>query len=192
MPFLAYPGMIEELLRDAPELREVLRGYRLEGELRQPDLQSLAARRPLLVELDPRVPPELYETLVPDGLYHEVLADGATDTDERLGAQSQAEVFAELYSRLGAADFEPRTREQLLWRHYMNAIYFAGFGDRDAARREVRLGLALDPHARELRGLGAALRPARTEDGEEETGPIDVRPFLVGEEVARPAAGAQQ
>ena len=40
------------------------RGLLLEGELRQPDLQTLAARRPLFVEMDVRVPPALYETIV--------------------------------------------------------------------------------------------------------------------------------
>lgn len=174
IPFLPYPGMVEGLVERAPELREMLGGYLLEGELRQPDLQTLAARRPLLVEMDVRVPPDLFETLVPNGLYHEVLADGATDADERLGAETADAAWQRLYTLLDSPPRDLETRHQLLWRHYNEALYYAGFGDRARAREAVTRGLRLDPHADELRALGAAL-----ERGE---GPVDVRPFRVGRE----------
>ena len=65
MPFLGYPGTVDALARRHPQLTDLLRGVLLEGELRQPDLQSLAARGPLLVEMDLRVSRSLYETVVP-------------------------------------------------------------------------------------------------------------------------------
>ncbi|MFW5875705.1 MAG: protein O-mannosyl-transferase family [Myxococcota bacterium] len=172
IPFLPYPGMVEGLVEREPELREMLSGYLLEGELRQPDLQSLAAQRPLLVEMDVRVPPDLFETLVPNGLYHEVLPDGATDADEHLGAESAEAAWQRLYARLDVPLRDRETRHQLLWRHYNEALYYAGFGDRERAREAVARGLQLDPRADELRALKAAL-----ERGE---GPLDVAPFRVG------------
>ncbi|MFW6051069.1 MAG: protein O-mannosyl-transferase family [Myxococcota bacterium] len=172
IPFLTYPGMVDGLVHRAPELREMLAGYLLEGELRQPDLQSLAAQRPLLVEMDVRVPPALYETLVPRGLYHEVLPDGATDADARLGGATAEAAWARLYGELGQDPRDVETRNQLLWRHYAAALYHAGFGDRTSAARAAERALRVDPQARELRALREALRAGE--------GPLDVRPFLVG------------
>ncbi len=171
MPFLTYPGMVASLVARAPELRDVLRGYLLDGELRQPDLQTLAARRPVLVEMDVRVPPTLYETLVPNGLYYQVLAGGATDGDEREGARSWDAAFAQLDALLGPHVGDPETRAQLLWRSYTAALYFAGFGDRTHGKAAVARGLAIDPTSTELRGLRHVLSDATKK------GPIDIGPY---------------
>lgn len=175
MPFLDYPGVLEALAARDSDVAELLRGYLLEGELRQPDLQSLAARRPLLVELDVRVPRELYETLVPAGLYYEVMDGGATDTDVMEAAGPHAEVSQRLYAHLGEAGVqEAETRNHLLWMHYMDALYFASVGAREPARDAVRRGLALSDEP-PLRGLEAALADPEAE------GPVDVTPFVIGE-----------
>lgn len=171
MPFLAYPGMVERLVGEAPELRALLRSHQLEGALVERDLQSLAAHRPLLVELDPRVPTSLYRTLVPEGLYHRVLPDGATPADEAEGAVDASASFRRIREQGSSLD-DPETRALLLWRHYMAAIYFASFGDRDAARVSVRRALALNPLAAEL----VAMREALAD--EEATGSLDITPFL--------------
>jgi len=174
MPFLGYPGVVDALVDRDPDVAELLRGYLLEGELRQPDLQSLATRRPLLVEMDVRVPVDLYETLVPAGLYYEVLDAGATDTDVAESAGPHAETIARLYHQLGDQAAEHReTRGHLLWMHYLDALYYAAVGARPHAREAVRRGLAVQPEAAQLRALSLAL------DGAEE-GPLDVTPFLVG------------
>lgn len=173
MPFLNYPGVVDALVERDPEVTELLRGYLLEGELRQPDLQSLAAQRPLLIEMDVRIPPELYETIVPAGLYYEVLDAGATDTDVLEAAGPHAEVIDRLYAHLG--DEATRLREtenQLLWLHYVDALYFAGVGNAEEARRAIRRGLAIQPQAAQLQALEQALDRAE--------GPLDVRPFVVG------------
>src|SRR5690606_14189519 len=121
MPFLNYPGVVDQLVERDPDVAELLRGYLLEGELRQPDMQSLAMRRPLLVELDVRVPPALYETLVPSGLYYEVVAAGATDTDVREAAGPHRAVLHRLYTHLGEGARETETQNRLLWIHYLDA-----------------------------------------------------------------------
>jgi hypothetical protein len=172
VPLLSYPGMVDSLLRQAPELAPLLRGYLFEGMFRVPLLQSLAGERPVLLELDPRVPLATYETLVPEGLLHRVVADGATATDVRQAAEQQASMYDELYARLGAERKEPQTNAILLWRHYLDALYYAALGDREAARHAVSLGLARQPLSRELNRLREALRDPVVH------GPLDVRPFL--------------
>lgn len=173
IPFLGYPGVVEAVAARDPDVAELLRGYLLEGKLRQPDLQSLAARRPLLVEMDVRVPLALYETLVPSGLHYEVVDAGATDTDVRESFAPRRATIARLYSNLGDNANEFETRNRLLWMHYLDALYYASAGAREAARDALRLALAIQPEARELRALARALET----EGE---GPIDVAPFVVG------------
>ncbi len=172
VPFLSYPGMVESILRRDPELTPLLRAYLFEGSFRISLLQSLAAERPVLMDLDPRVPLETYETLVPEGLLHRVLADGTTPTDERQAAAQQAVMYEKLYARLGAEVSESRTNAVLLWRHYHDALYYAALGDREAARHAVGLGLSRQPLSRELNALAEALRDPLVH------GPLDVRPFL--------------
>jgi hypothetical protein len=183
MPFLGYPGTVESLVRRDPSLTPLLRAVMLHGTLRESELQSLAAERPVLVELDVRVPQALYGTLVPRGLYYEVLADGATAMDRRAGRAQRNEVRARLLERLGSALHGWGTREALLWSLYCDALYDAGTGDRVAARESVALARSLAPEASELRALDEALaRP-------EEEGPLDITPFLpvLGVDTAPPS-----
>src|SRR5690606_631510 len=154
MPFLGCPGVVDALAERDPDVAELLRGQLLEGELRQPDLQSLAARRPLLVEMDVRVPRALYETLVPSGLYYEVVDAGATDTDVRESDAPHRAVLARLYAHLGDDAREAETKNRLLWMHYLDALYYASAGAREAARHSLRQALAIQPESRDLRAPG--------------------------------------
>jgi hypothetical protein len=176
MPFLGYPGMVERLVQRDPTLSELLRGHLLEGEIRRPDLQSLAARRPVLIELDVRVPPSLYDTLAPapGTLLYEVVDAGATADDVReAGARRAADIDA-LVRALGSDAEDAETRAQLLWIHYVDALYYAGVGALERARQSCERALALAPEAAEL----VALHRALSDPGLE--GPLDVRPFLAG------------
>ncbi len=183
IPLLSYPGLAQRLAEE-PELKPLIRDYLLSGSLRQPALQSLAYQRPVLVEMDVRVSPSLFETLVPDGLYHLAIADGAMVDDERDGAKTQQGVWALLEQRLGPAvrtmssqfvpGFDRETTAQVLWRRYNDALYYAGFGDVEAALRTTRRALELDPRSPQLKGLDAALSNPSQE------GPLDVSPFRIG------------
>lgn len=174
MTFLGYPGVVEALAARDPDLAELLRGYLLEGELRQPDLQSIAARRPLFLEMDVRVPRELYEAIVPAGLYYEVVDGGATDTDVIEASGPHAAAIDRLYAHLGQDALEDRdTRNNLLWLHYMDALYYASVGVLDPARDAIQRGLAIQPESAELRALSEVLQHL-------ESGPIDITPYLVG------------
>ena len=172
LPLLTYPSLVDHLVKNEPELTPLLRSYVLDGSLSVAELQSLAALRPVYVEMDVRVTPDMMELLVPDHLYHRVLTADTTDADEARAMHRHATLWGELYQRIGKP-IEEYTRTQLLWRHYTDSLYFAGVGDTNAALRTVAAGLALNPRARELLMMRDALKAATP--GE----PIDVAPFTI-------------
>lgn len=180
MPFLAYPGTIDALVRRAPDVAGVIRSELLDGEPSASELQSLASRRPVLVELDVRVPVGLYETLLPDRIFYSVEPAGTTDLDVRTAARRRAETLDRLRAAIGSDDADAETVRQLLWIHYNDALYAAAVGELDAARLSTARALSLAPSARELVLLREALAdPARR-------GPIDVGPYLVGQDALAP------
>jgi hypothetical protein len=172
LPLLTYPGLVDRLVTNEPELTPLLRSYVLDGTLSVADLQSLAALRPVYVEMDVRVTRDTMELLVPEHLYHRVLTADTTDTDEARAMHTHATLWGDLYQRIGQP-IEEHTKTQLLWRHYADSLYFAGVGDTNAALRTVTAGLALNPHAQELLLMQDALKAAPP--GE----PIDVTPFTI-------------
>ena len=172
LPLLTYPKLVDRLVNDEPELMGFLRSYLLDGTLNAAELQSLAALRPVYVEMDVRVPQEMMELLIPEYLYHRVLTADMTDADEAKAMHAHATRWGDLYQRIGRP-IDEHTQTQLLWRHYADSLYFAGVGDINAALRTVEAGLALNPHARELVALRETLE--RSPPGE----PIDVSPFTV-------------
>lgn len=172
VPFLTYPELVESLAAHAPELRSLLGGYLLEGRFQIAALQTLASERPVVVELDLRVPRDVYETLAPDGLEHRVFAAGATETDVHEGLTGQLARWAELERLLGEPR-DPETRRRILWHSYQHALFAAEVGERDAARVLLTRGLAIAPNEEALRGLLHAL------DGGE--GPLDTTPFRIDE-----------
>jgi len=173
MPFLTYPGMARSLVDREPALGGLVRGALLDGRLDPAELQSLAGIRPVFLELDVRVPQSLYRILVPQGLLHRVLSDEALPEDRQAGADRAARVYKALYRRLGHQAFaNPETRARLLWRHYLDALYYVGEGMTEPARRAVAAGLALAPETRELRALDAVL------DRGDLPGPLDVSPII--------------
>ena len=178
MPFLEYPGTIDALVRREPALAGLLRTQLLEGQPAVSELQSLATTRPVLVELDVRVPVALHETLLPDTALYAVEPAGTTDVDIRSAFGRRAEALEGLRVALDSDASDAETRSQLLWIHYNDALYAASVGQRDAARLSVSRALSLSPQARQLVALRRALEVGR--------GPIDPTPFMVGQEQAAP------
>jgi hypothetical protein len=172
LPLLTYPSLVDRFVTNEPELTPLLRSYVLDGKLSVAELQSLAALRPVYVEMDVRVTRDIMDLLVPEHLYHRVLTSETTDTDEARAMHTHATLWGDLYQRIGQP-IEEYTSTQLLWRHYADSLYFAAVGDTNAALRTVSAGLALNPHARELRRMHEALKAATP--GE----PIDVTPFTI-------------
>jgi len=172
LPLVTYPSMVERLVKDEPELTPLLRSYMLDGSLSIAELQSLAVSRPVYVEMDVRVTPEMMEFLIPEQLYYRVLTSETTETDEARAMHAHAALWADIYQRIGTP-IEEHTKTQLLWRHYADSLYFASVGDTNAAIRTVTAGLALNPQARELLLMRDALQEAAP--GER----IDVAPFTI-------------
>jgi hypothetical protein len=172
LPLLTYPSLVDGLLKNAPELTPLLRSYVLDGTLSGAELQSLAALRPVYVEMDVRVTRDMMDLLVPEHLYYRVLTADTTDTDEARAMHAHATLWGDLYQRIGEP-IEEYTQAQLLWRHYADSLYFGGIGDTNAALRTVSAGLALNPHARELLMMRDALKAATP--GE----PVDMTPFTI-------------
>ncbi|MGB3053069.1 MAG: DUF2723 domain-containing protein [Polyangiales bacterium] len=172
LPLLSYPKLVDRYVRDEPELKPLLRSYVLDGTLSAPELQSLAALRPVYVEMDVRVTQEMMDLLVPEQLYHRVLTADTTNTDEARAMHEHTALWGDLYQRIGQP-IDPHTEVQLIWRHYTDSLYFAAIGDTNAALRTVRAGLALNPYPRELLMLQEALKNASP--GER----IDVTPFTI-------------
>jgi len=172
VPLLSYPKLVDRFVTDEPELRPLLRSYVLDGTLSAAELQSLATLRPVYVEMDVRVTQEMMDLLVPEHLYLRVLTADMTDTDEARARRDHAALWGGIYQRIGQP-LDEHTEAQLIWRHYMDSLYFAGVGDTNAAIRTVGAGLALNPDARELLMMREALGEASP--GER----IDIAPFTV-------------
>lgn len=172
LALLSYPKLVDRLVTDEPELRPLLRSYVLDGTLSAVELQSLAALRPVYVEMDVRVTQEMMDLLVPEHLYFRVLTADTTDTDEARAARDHAALWGGIYQRIGQP-LDEHTETQLVWRHYTDSLYFAGIGDTNAALRTVGAGLALNPDARELLMMREALNEASP--GER----IDIAPFTL-------------
>jgi len=172
LPMSSYPKLVDRLVSDEPELKLLLRNYVLDGQLNAADLQSLAALRPVFIEMDIRVATEMFDMLVPEQLYHRVLTADITETDEGQAMQRHGKLWDDIDARIGEPH-DAQTEVQLLWRHYNDALYFAGVGDLHGARRSVGAGLSLNPHAAELLLMQDALKHAPS--GE----PIDIAPFRV-------------
>lgn len=172
VPLLAYPAMAERLIGEHRELGPVLTSYLDKGEFPLRELQSLGALRPVFVEMDVRVPPSLYPTLAPHGGLYEVLADGATRTDVRLGASHQLALY-DLASRV-SDNTDRETRNQWLWMHYMDALFYAGVGATEEALRAASSALELDQVAPELVRLKDRLEHAKPREK------LDPRLFFPG------------
>lgn len=172
IPFLGYPGMVDEILLRDPSLLPLLRGFVLEGTFREGDLQSLASERPVFVELDPVIPVSLYSTLVPAGALYEVLPEGATITDVRASRRALDAANAMIGARLAEQAAERGTFEVLLWKHYNDALFLASVGDREGALASARAGLDIAPETAQLKALVEAIDAAPGRGG------IDVAPFL--------------
>lgn len=170
VPLLDYPGGIEPIVRRDPTLRDLVTSYALRGSFTPATLQSLAARRPVFVELDPHLSRDAWNTTIPSGLLAEVLTDAATRDDRRYAARELLGVHARLRARLGRDHDEPETRRRLLWRHWMDALYFAGHDDRAASLEALVRARTYAPQAPEIQRLHEALRTGR--------GPIDIEAFM--------------
>lgn len=169
-PFLAYPGMIETLVRQEPLLRATLTHYAISGRWDAAQLQSLASSRTLLVQMDPYLDPDVIQTLVPSVFFFEVLSSEAYPEDREAALIGHARGHEHLQRLLGTDPAHKKTRDRFLLHHYNDALYFAAVGQADAAKEAVAHALSLNPHDRHLRALDQALETTQ--------GAVDIRSFV--------------
>ncbi|MET0342121.1 MAG: DUF2723 domain-containing protein [Polyangiales bacterium] len=173
LTFLHYPHAAERASARTPVFAELVRSMRGDALPLAP-LLRLAETQPVWVELDAHVALPVIAHLLPDGLLYRVLPRPPSRA-EVVRAATRRERDLEALARALRPDLhDQETARQLLFLRYVDALYLAHHGARDAALRAVQQGLAIYPETRELHALRAAL--ARVGEGVS----LDVAPFLAG------------
>lgn len=159
IPLLGYPNLAEQLVARVPESRASILHTLSQGAPDSPSLEQLTTLYPTYVELDPRLPPEVYPSLAPSGFLYRVVDGGATSEDVRRGSEEQERLWQSLLPDLSADFWEPETRKQLAWICYNDALFYMERGFVDAAKNAVRRGLVFAPEDQVLLAMGSALAP---------------------------------
>lgn len=179
LPFLRYPGVADALVRTHPDVRELVNDFLAEERLAPRSLLRLATSRPVLVELDPHVPPAVYPLLLPIGALYGVVGAQAAARSLNAAAIFQQLIYQHVERDLGADAREVETAHQLLWARYMDAVFYAARGQRDLARTALAAAAKLDPRDAQLLALRSAV------DAMSVGTPLDVRRFLTFSEPPR-------
>jgi hypothetical protein len=179
LPFLRYPGVAQATLRSSPDLRELVSAFLASERLGQRVLERLASQRPVMIELDPHLPPSAYPTLLPAGLLYAPVGPRASQAMLVPAASLQRGAYDRIYADLGRDLHEVETSHQLLWLHYMDALYYASRGERVRAQESLMQAARLYPKDTQLAALRTALGTAGGH------GRIDVRRFLSFDAVPR-------
>jgi hypothetical protein len=172
LPFLRYPGVADAVVHEHPDLRALVEGFLATETVHASALAALATRRPVFTELDSHVPPSAFAAMLPMGLLYATVDPATARALQTPAAGLQRSVYQRVYQDLGAGAGEAETSRQLLWLHYMDALYYAAAGDRARAGVSLALATRLRPADSQLRALRAALA------NDAQSGPLDVRPFL--------------
>jgi hypothetical protein len=125
---LDLPGC-EALSRAAPELEPLMRAHLLQGELPIAELQTLAMRRPLLIESSAAGESTLSAALLPFGWYHQVSTSMVSRNDERFAARDAEQNLHQLWSTLEGEPLDACTRHRLVERAQADADYYRQLGD---------------------------------------------------------------
>lgn len=172
MPFVNYPDKARLLMAHTPELAPLIAGARGKDVIPHDALEALARVRPVLVELDARVALPVMSRLLPEGLLYRVVPTTPTDAELARAVRARERALDALTTALGPERRERETARQLLWTHYLDALYLAHHGAREAALRAVARGLAVQPLAIELKRLRTALLARKEGQG------LDIQPFV--------------
>jgi len=152
LTFLLQPGYVESMSQRHPELAGLLYRAKKARRLVLADLAQLATERPVYLEPDEMVPPNVRRRLQPAGLLLRFGPPAATDTRrhwERLTSWQNA--------LEGHHDNE--TRRAALWAHYRLAAWSCGSGHHSLGWRHLAQAMALAPHARALEALARRCGP---------------------------------
>lgn len=171
-PFIGFPGYVQQVHAENPDLQGVLRAALARGVLDETELSALAQRRAVYLEPQLDLSEEIQPFVLPRGLLWEAAAEPLGQTDLRLATPAHFARWDELLARLGEQSQEEQTRDVLLWRIYVDALLLAQRGHREASAQAIDRGLQIAPGIPELERLRDALALGR--------GELDITPFLPG------------
>jgi hypothetical protein len=143
--FLRYPGYASAQAALHAELGPLLLAYATEGRFPRGALEALARRRPVAMEFDFNLQPDIAQSIVPGGWTWSLGED-----TEATALRAQNRFWEEAYARAAGDLAEPETRRFYLWSHYLHAVAALRRGWTELARVEARRGLALSPESPEL------------------------------------------
>jgi hypothetical protein len=166
-----YPGYLAAVTRDLPELKTLAWSIFVRGEITEKAISDLALAFPLRVEPSPWSEPLAMKHLFPTGLLYTALPEPTSTADVKQMSASHAKRWKSLYRLLGNQWEEHETWRFLSWCHYLDAIYFARMGARDAARQSIDFSRAIGSSTWQLNQLEDALKEGK--------GPVDVTPFQI-------------
>jgi hypothetical protein len=167
-----YPGYLHATLAARPDLRGLAWSMVVAGKLTESTVADLALAGPLRVEPDFTLDPAVLRHLLPDGVLYVAVPEPLGQSDAVAASPAHLRRWREFYDVLGTGWEEHETWRMLIWCHYLDALFLAGRGDREGARKAVVLARALGAEAPQLLGLEQAL------EDEVAKGPLDVTPFL--------------
>ena len=153
---LSYPHMVESISEVAPELSGLLDAAFRSPKLELRVLRAASELRPLLIELDRFVAPDVYPWLEHDGLFERVRSQ-VLERPPGVEARESAR-FKTLYARLGSELRTPEVKTRLSGVHLGKAIAAATIGERTTALLHTRLGLLSAPNDSRFLRLRAALQ----------------------------------
>ena len=145
--FLGQPGYLEDLRRRDPELGAAASGWASGAGPRPDDLDQIAARRAVLVEIDPDLAPALQAHLGPAGLLPRWRGPRTA-----MAQQQHLDRVLAWRSAVGPPE-ENETRRALVWIHFTLAAYGCAERLPELARRHLQWAGELAPHDRRLAAL---------------------------------------
>jgi hypothetical protein len=157
LPFLRYPGVADAVIRRAPELRGLVDAFLRDERLDPSALDELARTRPVLFELESHLPATAYASTLPAGLLYSRASPGFVQRGLQTAHVLQDAAYARIEVDLGPGIHEIETARQLLWLHYMDALYYAAQGEPAYARAALARAQALFPEDAQLNALAHAL-----------------------------------
>jgi hypothetical protein len=167
-----YPGYLHSTLAARPDLRGLAWSMVVAGHLTESAVADLALNGPLRIEPDPGLEPAVLRHLLPDGAVYTAVPEPLGQSDAVAASPAHHRRWRGFYEILGTGWREHETWRMLSWCHYLDALFLAGRGDRDGARRAVALARSLGSEAPQIAGLEQAL------EDQVAKGPLDVSPFL--------------
>ena len=164
-----YPGYLAAVTRDMPELKTLAWSIFVKGKITEKAIADLALKYPVRVEPSPWSEPLAMNHLFPTGLLYTALPEPTSSTDVKQMAEDHATRWKSVYRLMDTQWQEHETWRFLAWCHYLDAIYFAQMGARDAARQSIEFSRNIGSSTKELNALEDALREGK--------GRVDVTPF---------------